>query len=587
MVTTTTLLFAISALPPVMPVSEVEPGQTGECLTVFEGPSDNIEPFPFRVKGVMPSFLGPGRDLVLIRLEGQKAEFTGVVAGMSGSPCSIDGKLVGALSYSFATFAKEPIAGVTPIGDMLDVMDLPEQERPWRIPGARVDAAATDDHWDALRAGRAIARTPAPEGLAPIAAPLSMGGVPLDVRQHFAPYFESIGFMPVAGGAGGAPQGKPQALKPGSAVAAILVQGDVNIAATGTVTTVEGNEVTAFGHPFFGAGAISVPMANATIVNTMASSMRSFKQSITGPTLGEVTQDRLPAIGGFIGKGPRTVPASGTIETPAGKSKFAFDVARDLSLTPRFVAVGLASSLSGRIDAGQRGLIRFKGTVKAKGIEPVVVENVYSGERDPGLFIYSAIDMAQAVSSLWSAVPGPPPPLEVELDAQVESDPVSETIEEVYLDRGVVRAGEPFEVSVRLRRDDDGSLAYQTFQVQTPRSWAGSTVTLYAASAAGAEQVAAGVSGPTRPRKLSQVASYLNDRRGDGYVYFMAVRKGPGLSTEVENYAFLPPSAVATFAGGSPYAASLKAGLAWEDRKPRPGAVAGGAKLQLVVEQPL
>ncbi len=585
MVTTTTLLLSILALPPVMPVSEVQPGQTGQCLTVFEGASDNIEPFPFRVKGVMPSFLGPGRDLVLIRLEGDKAEFTGVVAGMSGSPCSIDGKLVGALSYSFATFAKEPIAGVTPIGDMLDVMELPDEERPWRIPGALAQAPSSD--WDAIRDGRAVARVPAPDGLAPIAAPLSMGGVPLDVRQHFAPYLESIGFMPVAGGAGGAPKGKVTALKPGSAVAAILVKGDVNIAATGTVTTVEGNVVTAFGHPFFGAGAISVPMANATIVNTMASSMRSFKQSVAGPTLGEVTQDRLPAIGGFIGKAPRTVPATGTIKTPAGESTFSFDVARDLSLTPRFVAVGIASSLSGRIDAGQRGLVRFKGTVKAKGAEPVVVENVYSGERDPGLFVYSALDMAQAVSSLWSAVPGPPPLMEVELDASIESDPVSETIEEVYLDRGVVRAGEPFEVSVRIRSDRDGSLAYETFQVQAPRSWAGSTITLYAASAGGAEQVAASVSGPTRPRTLSHVARYLNERRGDGYVYFMAVRKGPGLSTEVDNFAFLPPSAVATLAGGSPYAASLKAGLAWEDRKPRPGAVAGGAKLELVVEQPL
>ncbi|MEO0814562.1 MAG: hypothetical protein AAFY60_17005, partial [Myxococcota bacterium] len=436
--------------------------------------------------------------LVLIRLEGEKAEFTCVVAGMSGSPCSINGKLVGALSYSFATFAKEPIAGVTPIGDMLDVMRLPEQERPWRLPPASRASLGpeADKEWDAMRSGVAMARTPPPEGLAPISAPLSMGGVPMDVRRHFGPYLESIGFMPVAGGSGGAPTGRPQPLKPGSAVAAILVQGDVNIAATGTVTTVEGNVVTAFGHPFFGAGAISVPMANATIVNTMASSMRSFKQSVSGPTLGEVTQDRLPAIGGYIGKTPRMVPASGVIETPAGRSKFRFEVARDLGLTPRFVAVGIASSLSGRIDAGQRGLVRFKGTVKAAGAPPVVIEDVYSGERDPGLFSYSAIDMAQAVAGLWSAGFGPPPALEVTLDAKIEAEPIAERIEQVYLDRGVIRAGEPFNVSVRLRRDSDGSLDYETFRVQTPRTWAGSEVELYAASSYGAESVAAKVSGP-------------------------------------------------------------------------------------------
>ena len=78
-----------------MNIDDVQRGQRGTCLTVFEG--TEVEEVPFFVKGVMKDYLGPERDLVMIRLEGDKAEFTGVVAGMSGSPCSIDGKLVGAL----------------------------------------------------------------------------------------------------------------------------------------------------------------------------------------------------------------------------------------------------------------------------------------------------------------------------------------------------------------------------------------------------------------------------------------------------------------------------------------------------------
>lgn len=589
MVLHTLVMLSAVGLPPVMPIADIAPGQRGECLTVFEGASDNIEPFPFRVKGVMPSFLGPGRDLVLIRLEGDKAEFTGVVAGMSGSPCSIDGKLVGALSYSFATFAKEPIAGVTPIGDMLDVMKLPEQPRPWRLArSTKKDAKATGEstEWSAFRSGQSIARAANSDGLTPISAPLSMGGVPPEVRQHFAPYLESIGFMPVASGAGGAGKTRSQALKPGSAVAAVLVKGDVNISATGTVTTVEDNVVTAFGHPFFGAGAISVPMANATIVNTMASSMRSFKQSIAGATVGEVTQDRLPAIGGYIGNVPRTVPVTGVIRTAAGDSEFRFEVARDLSLTPRFVAIGLASSMSGRVDAGQRGLVRFKGTVTVDGLEPVVIEDVYSGQRDPGLLAYSAVDVAQTMASLWNTDLGPPPKMSIHLDAKVEPEPLQEQIETMYLDRGVVRAGEPFRVSVRLRQEY-GGIHYETFNVEVPRSWAGGEVELFALSAIDATRLAEEIEGRPRPNSLKQIARYLNKHRGDGHVYFMAVRRGASLSTEVDTHAFLPPSAVAIFGGGSPYANGRLRGLALEERRRRPGVVVGGARLQLKVEQPL
>ncbi|MBI3179085.1 MAG: hypothetical protein HYZ27_05450, partial [Deltaproteobacteria bacterium] len=149
-----TLFMIALALPPVLPVSEVRPGQKGECLTVFQG--DHVESFPFEVRGVMQNFLGPGRDLVLVRLGGDKAEFTGVVAGMSGSPCSIDGRLLGALAYAFAMFAKEPIAGITPMGGMLDVFTLPDEKRPWRV------SAEAQSDWDTFRAGRATAREAAP-----------------------------------------------------------------------------------------------------------------------------------------------------------------------------------------------------------------------------------------------------------------------------------------------------------------------------------------------------------------------------------------------------------------------------------------
>ncbi len=566
------------SLPPVMPVADVKAGQKGVCLTVFQG--DQVEPFPFTVRGTMTNFLGPERDVVLIRLEGEKAEFTGVVAGMSGSPCSIDGKLVGALAYSFSTFAKEPIAGITPIGDMLNVMKLKQQDRPWRLEGEPVRAA----EWKAMRDGTAVAaKTNKTVELEPIATPLSISGAPQAVIDHFEPWLASAGFMAMAGGSAGK-NAKAVPLVPGGAVAAILVRGAVNIAATGTVTSVEGNEVLAFGHPFFGAGAVSIPMANAFIVNTMASQQRSFKMAIPGATLGEVTQDRLTAIGGYMGGVPSMVPVTGAIATPQGPAKFDLEVARDVELTPRFVAMGIAAALGGRVDASERGTMRFNGKIDIEGMQPIVVKNVYSAQRDGSLMTSPAIDMAIAFASMWQTPFGPPPKMKLSIDAQLNPEPIEETIEDISLGAQSIEAGKPVEIAVRLRRFN-GPVTYEKFVVNVPRSWVGDEVDIIACGADLAERVSDEISGDPRPNRLQDIAKALNSRRTDGNVYLMAVRDGAGLRADVEVMPFLPPSAVATLSG-DPNVQRRSRGLAWEERRARPGTVSGGAITQLKVVAP-
>lgn len=569
------IVWSAVVLPPVMPVADVKPGQHGECLTVFQG--DKVEPFPFVVRGTMPNFLGPDRDVVLIRLEGEKAEFTGVVAGMSGSPCSIDGKIVGALAYSFATFAKEPIAGITPIGDMLNVMKIKATDRPWRL-----EAAKADDLKE-LRSGKVAIKAKPDAQLSPIATPLSISGVPQNVIDHFAPWLENAGFMAMAGGSSGK-GAKAIPLVPGSAVAAILVRGAVNIAATGTVTTVEGNEVLAFGHPFFGAGAVSIPMANASIINTMVSTQRSFKMAVPGANLGEVTQDRLTAIGGYLGGVPSMVPVRGTLQTPDGPAAFDLEVARDLELTPRFIAMGLAGAMSGRVDAGTRGTMRFTGTVDVEGMKPIVIKNVYAAQRDGSLMTSPAIDVALAFASLWSTPFGPPPKMKVSIDATLSNEPVEEQIEDIVLDRRSIEAGKPVEVAVRIRRVN-GPVSYEKFSVQVPRSWIGDDVDIIAASADIAERVADEVQGAPRPNDLPDVIRAINATRPDGNIYLMAVRDGAGLRSRIDVLPFLPPSAVAQLSG-DPQTHTRSKGLAWEEKRARPGTVSGGAMTSLKVVAP-
>ncbi len=570
------LLSASLTLPPVLSIDQVKPGQKGQCLTVFEG--SKVEPFPFVVKGVMKNFLGPKKDVILVRLEGDKAEFTGVVAGMSGSPCSIDGKLMGALAYSFTMFAKEPIAGITPMNSMLDIMALPDEPRPWRIGADQKEA-----DWQAFRAGRApemAMRAVNDTGLQPIATPLTIAGMLPAVREYFSPWLESRGFLPMAGGSG-ASGAKAEPIKPGSAVAAVLVRGDVDIAATGTVTSVDGNEVLAFGHPFFGAGAVSLPMANAQIVNTMVSSMRSFKMAVTGAVIGEVTQDRLTAIGGFLGREPAMLKVHGQVTTPKTKSGFNFEVARDHTLSPRFVAMGIANSLTGRTDVGERGTVRLDATIRVRGEKPVVIKNVYAAERDTGLLVYPAVDVAQRFATLWETPFGPPPMLDVQVSAKVDPEPVQESIEAIHLDRARARPGENIEVAVELRKKG-GGLSMERFVVPVPYGWAGEDVEITAAGGSEAQKMSSSIAGELRPNKLGDIIHWLGEQRSDGDLYLIATRRGVGMRAGVEMMPFVPPSVVATLSGGSSVALRSR-GIAWEAERERPGVVSGMAPATLHV----
>lgn len=570
------LAAAVLALPAPFPVSNVTHGQKGECHTVFEGTT--IEPFSFEVKGVMKNFLGPGRDIVLTRLLGDKPNFTGVVAGMSGSPCFIDGKLLGALAYSFAMFAKEPIAGITPIDSMLDVMRLPEEARPWRVAGG-----GSDSDWQAIAEGKALASTELAGGARPIATPLTLGGVPPVVQEHFAPWFRSVGFEPVAGGSsGGGSAGKGGGrFEPGGAISALLVRGDVDVAATGTVTWVDGNTVLGFGHPFFGAGAVSIPMASAEILNTMASSMRSFKMSSTGDTLGEITQDRLTAIGGIMGSRPKLIPVRGSITTPKGKSPFNMEVARDLVLSPRMVAMSISSALAGRVDSAERGTVRLDAEIKVEGQPSVPVRNVYAAQRDNGLLMNAAVDIAKAFGLLWDTPFGLPAGMEVRVDAVVEPEPVEEWLEGIYIDRPQVRPGGTVEVAVNVRRQG-GALNTERFRVQVPHAWAGQDIDLAAGGVDMAERIAREVGGASHPTEYAQIGRYLATRRVDGQVYLMAVREGVGMHAAVDDWAFLPPSVVATLSG-DPSKQSRRHGIAWEERRRRPGTVSGAVRTLLHV----
>src|SRR5215467_6928554 len=261
---------------PTIPVDQIHPGMRGVAYTVFQGVKP--EPMDVEVLGVLRNVNGPKGNIILIRLHGPKVEYTGVVAGMSGSPVYIDDKLAGALAFRIGEFSKEPIAGVTPIADMLEInaMDKsPSEEASAVKPVVETATGKTAAPGDSSSlAGSTQDLT---NYLKPIETPLVFNGFSEEAVKAFAPQFASAGIVPVMGAGSVSEEKQPEPLEAGSAVSAILVRGDMDIAATCTVTYIDPQPLLACGHPLLQFGSVDLPMNKAQVLATLPSPLNAFK----------------------------------------------------------------------------------------------------------------------------------------------------------------------------------------------------------------------------------------------------------------------------------------------------------------------
>ena len=373
-----------------MPIEELRPGMQGTARTVFEG--NNLEEFKVEIVGVLKSAIGPQQDLIIARLRGDKVEYTGVVSGMSGSPVYVDGRLVGAVSYRLGTFAKEAIAGITPIADMIKLA------APARAAEGVTRAPDLLGHFLASRAGgegpiagtdggapRAAAKGPSmaaaggpPAGLQPIGIPLVCSGCDPGVLRYYAPIFESCGLEPTAGGGVVSPSG-PLPLTPGTAIGAALATGDLNFVGIGTLTHIDGNRVFAFGHPLLGAGAMEMPMTQAQVLLTFASTAASFKLANATPPVGTIFQDGLTAIVGEVGREAPTIPVTVRVTSGTGRRDFHYNILRNRAWSPVLLSVTTANSLVRTTDFDASATLALRYRIDVRGFPPVTVEDLYSG----------------------------------------------------------------------------------------------------------------------------------------------------------------------------------------------------------------
>lgn len=300
--------------------------------------------------------------------------------------------------------------------------------------------------------------------------------------------------------------------EPGGAIAAVLVDGDIRIAATGTVTTLVDDELTAFGHPFTGAGKVSIPMAPALILNTMASQQRSFKMSAPGKIQGELTQDRLPAIAGRVGSFAPMIPIKLRFSATGKDHTHNIRVARDPAMSPRFVAMGLASLLGNRITAGSRGTLRVQARLQADNLPAVTLDRWYSAESNSRLAVEPAIDIARVFSWLWAETWGKPPVLSLEIDAVWSEEPVGEYVDLVTLDRSRARPGETVRGSVGIL-GPLGTKRTVGFDLKIPSEFAGQRVDVVVGSSEGFDEIEGLLDGAPQIESRSELVAWLNRQR--------------------------------------------------------------------------
>ncbi|MCA1583487.1 MAG: hypothetical protein LC791_01485 [Acidobacteria bacterium] len=543
-------------------VDEVRPGMVGVGRTVFEG--STIEEFKVHILGVLRNVVGPRRNLVLARLEGGPLERTGVIAGMSGSPVYVDGRLLGAVSYALGQFAKEPIAGITPIGEMVDATVLATPSpgtRPVAMtwPVAPADLVAiwsrdlgrartfVDTASQALLVGADTSAVSAHMGtlLRPIAVPLVAAGFDADVLAPIAPALAERGWLPVSAPnslpAPDAPEAPPRTLRPGDAVGVSLLSGDFVLGATGTVTHVDGDRVYAFGHPMYNLGPTQFPMTQADVQVVLPSLLQSSKLASLGPIIGTVQQDRATAIAGRLGAGPTTIPISITLNSDRGASRtFSFGVVKDHTFTPLLTYLAVANVLTSYQRAAGPASFTVRGTATISEHADLAFEDIFTGDQPAG---GAAAYVAGPLTFLLKNAVEPVNVERLSLTIDATEQSTTARIERVWLDTTRPRAGRTAIVNVLLRSFRGEEMVKQV-PIEFPANASGSLQLLVSDAARLALEERRETRG-AEAQRVSQLIRTFNRARRSNRLYVRLSAPDQGAVVNGEAMTALPPSVLA------------------------------------------
>jgi len=553
-------------------LDELRPGMRGEVWTVFRG----TEPEPFEVEftGVIHNGLGPGKSLILCELTDERVQKMGAVAGMSGSPLYIDGKLAGALSYQVQKFETVRYAGFTPVADLIEVGEKSQRSlgRPTADSLAVEETRQTED-----------------SGLKPLTPVFMLSGVSPRVVDWLRPQFAELGLQVSSLGGRRAQDGpsrravvnlnspNERSLKAGDAVAVALTTGDITLAATGTVSYVAGDRLIAFGHPMMSLGEVALPMARAEIVTILPSSENSVKIANTGDLIGTINQDRLSAIAGHFGDAHAMLPIEVTIEEMKAANgaetgevqaqrTLTFEAVRHPQLTPLAIGVGAAQAALGSNDAGLAQGARLVAEFHFAGEAPLRFETLLPGSQGG---MQGIGELVRGINALMQNPYEPVFPTEVKLRLTPLAENPITTIETVQLSRSEIAPGEPLTVTLQWR-NFQGEVGRERVRIPVSPEWLGRSLDIIIARGEVLDQITGRqfIQTSTQLRSFSAFLNFVREGRNSEGLHIAVVENSRLFFDQAQATRELPGSLarIATRADSARYQTRRTNAVLWETR---------------------
>jgi hypothetical protein len=479
---------------------------------------------------------GPKGDIILVRLHGTKPEYTGVVAGMSGSPVYFDGKLAGALAFRIGEFSKEPIAGVTPIEEMLEINALDRRPAPApmraSLPDANLPNAGLPN-----RSGTAQTASPGESSalpaqnysnyLKPIETPLVFNGFSDETLQRYASQFAAAGIVPVMGIGSRSDRKQPEPIEAGSAISAVLVRGDMDIAATCTVTYVDPQRLLACGHPLLQFGEVDLPMTKATVLATLPSPLNAFKIVNTTETIGAFVQDRQNGIMGVPGRESKMIPVTVALHSGAATKEFHYEVLNNARLSPLAMMATVFNALHGTNEYGEDITYRMNGVLSVKGYPDVTLRNMFAPQDNgqPAAAL-AAATIGDRFGRIYSNPFDAPDVQGVKLDFDLVRERRSARLEASRTDVTEARPGDQIMVETVIRPYRGERLVRQ-IPIRIPTSTSKGTLRILVSDGDTLDRMHRGTPMMNRGLGLAPTIALLNKERANDRVYVSLLGSDP------------------------------------------------------------
>ena len=517
-----------------MPLDQIHEGMKGTALTVFQGVKP--EAMDVEVLGVMRNVNGPKGSIILVRLHGIKPEYTGVVAGMSGSPVYFDGKLAGALAFRIGEFSKEPIAGVTPIEEMLEIDALDHSSGQGSGRGSAQPPAllrASISNQSAATQTASPGEAPAPPAqnysnyLTPIETPLVFNGFSGETLQRYAAQFAAAGIVPVMGIGSASDRKQPEPIEAGSAVSAVLVRGDMNIAATCTVTYVDPQRLLACGHPLLQFGEVDLPMTKATVLATLPSPLNAFKIVNTTETVGAFVQDRQNGIMGVPGRESKMIPVTVAMHSGTSTKEFHYEILNNARLSPLAMMATVFNALHGTNEYGEDITYRMNGVLSVKGYPDVTLRNMFAPQDNgqPAAAL-AAATIGDRFGRIYSNPFDAPDIQGVKLDFDLVRERRSARLEAARTDMTEARPGDLITVETVIRPYRGERLVRQ-IPIRIPTSTSKGTLRILVSDGDTLDRMHRGTPMMNRGLGLAPTIALLNKERANDRVYVSLLGSDP------------------------------------------------------------